>query len=403
MSSGRPQEVPCAENNAPPPPYSTNKASNISIPVKTATADGLVTEETTDDRANVASDSSTSESIGDGSGTSRHAEVAEAASKLDLTNTLFTFGPRGNFVLGNERVAYLLSATAKITSCGMELPYTVALGEDNRYFVACKGATGSPTWATSCEPEPAAIKTTLGSTLKKRWFSRSKGKEKSQPEPKREHDAPSKSAQWSRWVENLPTNLQDLKETRVYFGAGARYYAYSTKGCIWHDIPQKMEALLEKRHEATATRPRLVALGKADSFVLIWPDGTLDYDLCELYPDAEKALSSHHTTPISFIALDPFYSKAYFLEYSSGMITYIFSALISPLVSEQINLVVKATLQMRAVKSGKTYHLKETKSGGICVVVISPETKHTWTAELCNKELKQGEETTSQKFGPGSG
>ncbi|KAJ7126036.1 hypothetical protein C8R44DRAFT_851604 [Mycena epipterygia] len=114
--------------------------------------------------------------------------------------------------------------------------------------------------------------------------------------------------------------------TRTVFGPGASYFSISPSGYSWQNI---VPALEEDIHNCIKTRrPTTVTLGVQGSYVVLYNDGTVTFDLRGQYPLVEGLIRNTQETSqrrgVMYVALNPFVAGEYYAVYGDGSASWNF-------------------------------------------------------------------------------
>ena len=93
------------------------------------------------------------------------------------------------------------------------------------------------------------------------------------------------------WVEtNFVVTPTALEKSTLVFGPGGSYYVRSPKGCIWNNLPPDLERAI---HDTISTKgaPRLVGLGRDETWFALWDDDSHASNLKTHYDDLQKLLA----------------------------------------------------------------------------------------------------------------
>ncbi|KAJ6582777.1 hypothetical protein B0H10DRAFT_2098329 [Mycena sp. CBHHK59/15] len=116
--------------------------------------------------------------------------------------------------------------------------------------------------------------------------------------------------------------------TRTVFGPGGSYFSMSSTGYSWQNIAPSLEADI---HSCIKTRwPTTVALGAQGSYVVLYNDGTVTFDLRGQYPAVDVLIRNTQDTArrrgVMFIALNPYFPGEYFAAFGDGSASWNFPA-----------------------------------------------------------------------------
>ncbi|KAJ7083597.1 hypothetical protein B0H15DRAFT_850073 [Mycena belliarum] len=110
------------------------------------------------------------------------------------------------------------------------------------------------------------------------------------------------------------------RTARTVFGPGASYFSTSPSGYSWQNLPLALEVDIQA--DLQTRRPTTVALGVQGSYVVLYDDGTVKFDLHDLYHMLESCLldgeETARRTGITYVALNPFVAGEYYAVYGDG-------------------------------------------------------------------------------------
>ncbi|KAJ7731827.1 hypothetical protein DFH07DRAFT_1065677 [Mycena maculata] len=114
--------------------------------------------------------------------------------------------------------------------------------------------------------------------------------------------------------------------TRTVFGPGASYFSMSPSGYSWQNIPSTLE---EDIHNCMKIRrPTSVALGVQGSYVVLYNDGTVTFDLRGNYPLVEAMIRNTQEASrrrgVMYVALNPFIPGEFYAVYGDGSASWNF-------------------------------------------------------------------------------
>ncbi|KAJ7611168.1 hypothetical protein FB45DRAFT_320115 [Roridomyces roridus] len=113
---------------------------------------------------------------------------------------------------------------------------------------------------------------------------------------------------------------------RTVFGANSSYFSISSSGYSWQNIPAALE---EQIHNCMSIRrPTCVALGVQGSYIALFNDGTVSFDLRGGYPLVDgmirNAVEAARRGGIMYIALNPFVPGEYYGVFGDGSASWNF-------------------------------------------------------------------------------
>ncbi|KAF7328831.1 hypothetical protein MVEN_02512200 [Mycena venus] len=110
---------------------------------------------------------------------------------------------------------------------------------------------------------------------------------------------------------------------RTVFGPGASYFSMSHSGCSWQNLPLALED--DILNSINVRRPTCVALGAQRSYVVIYNDRTVTWDLHGQYPLVEATIrNAQEKNGVMYVALNPFIAGEYYAVYGDGSASWNF-------------------------------------------------------------------------------
>ncbi|KAF7300267.1 hypothetical protein MKEN_01350800 [Mycena kentingensis (nom. inval.)] len=108
--------------------------------------------------------------------------------------------------------------------------------------------------------------------------------------------------------------------TRTVFGESASYFSMSPSGYSFQHLPPALESDMLGRMKQT--QPTCVALGVRGSFVALYSNGTVTFDVSAHYPAVDALIRNSGENAkrkgIAYIALNPHAANQYYLVYGDG-------------------------------------------------------------------------------------
>ncbi|KAJ6524185.1 hypothetical protein B0H19DRAFT_1085395 [Mycena capillaripes] len=131
-------------------------------------------------------------------------------------------------------------------------------------------------------------------------------------------------ARLARFIKNVAT--KGAHTTRTVFGAHASFFSMSTSGYCYQNLPPELE---DDIHSCMKLRrPVNVALGVQGSYVAMYNDGTVTFDLRGQYPLVEKMIRDTQEAArrrgVMYLALNPFIAGEYYAVYGDGSASWNF-------------------------------------------------------------------------------
>ncbi|KAJ7270859.1 hypothetical protein C8J57DRAFT_293368 [Mycena rebaudengoi] len=108
--------------------------------------------------------------------------------------------------------------------------------------------------------------------------------------------------------------------TRTVFGPNMSYFSISPDGFSWQHLPPVLEADIMGRMKKGV--PTNVALGAHGSFVVLYNNGNVTFDVATHYPAVDAMIrdsaENGRRRGIAFIALNPHAAGQYYIAYGDG-------------------------------------------------------------------------------------
>ncbi|KAI0046492.1 hypothetical protein FA95DRAFT_1368319 [Auriscalpium vulgare] len=110
------------------------------------------------------------------------------------------------------------------------------------------------------------------------------------------------------------------RTSHTTFGPNASYFAISPNGFSWQNLPEDLETDILMRIKKTS--PGVVALGVSGTYVVLYGDGRMTYDLDDKYPAVDALLRDAdglgQRNGISYLALNPYVAGQYYAVFGNG-------------------------------------------------------------------------------------
>ncbi|KAJ7473617.1 hypothetical protein B0H11DRAFT_1339318 [Mycena galericulata] len=128
----------------------------------------------------------------------------------------------------------------------------------------------------------------------------------------------------ARFIKNVAT--KGGHTTRTTFGPGASFFSMSPSGYSWQNIPPALE---DDIHNCMKIRrPTSVALGVQGTYVVLYNDGTVTFDLRGQYPLVEAMIRNTQEAArrrgVTYVALNPFVPGEYYAVYGDASASWNF-------------------------------------------------------------------------------
>ncbi|KAF8177471.1 hypothetical protein K438DRAFT_1292035 [Mycena galopus ATCC 62051] len=131
-------------------------------------------------------------------------------------------------------------------------------------------------------------------------------------------------ARLAHFIKNSAT--QGAYTMRTVFGHNGSFFSSSPSGYCWQNLPPALE---DNIHACMMVRrPVCVALGVHGSYIALYSDGTITFDLRGLYPMVEGMIRNTQEAArrrgVMYIALNPFISGEFYAVYGDGSASWNF-------------------------------------------------------------------------------
>ncbi|KAJ7270772.1 hypothetical protein B0H12DRAFT_1067408 [Mycena haematopus] len=122
----------------------------------------------------------------------------------------------------------------------------------------------------------------------------------------------------AEFMRNIAQNGEHC--TRTVFGPNTSYFAVSPSGYSWQNLPPVLENdIISRMKKGT---PTTVALGVHGSFVVLYSNGNVTFEVAQHYPAVDamirNAAENTRRKGIAFIALSPYAAGQYYVAYGDG-------------------------------------------------------------------------------------
>lgn len=158
------------------------------------------------------------------------------------------------------------------------------------------------------------------------------------------------------WLtETTNSDVDKVKEVFITIGPKGSYFARCGSSWTSHGLPTDLFSMLEEEKDKKI--PAAVALGIGESWIALWADGTRSWDLKNKYPGIVKSgilPMESSSSPIVFVALNPYQENRYFLGTADGAVGYS-TTLSSPQESEALNELTNEYMRSRAKRDGTSF------------------------------------------------
>nr|GAT52319.1 predicted protein [Mycena chlorophos] len=142
---------------------------------------------------------------------------------------------------------------------------------------------------------------------------------------------PASYARLARFVHST-TTIYGASTTRTVFGPHGAFFSMSDRGYAWQNLPAALEEDLQSA--IRVRRPMSVALGVGGAYVVLYNDGTINFDLRGAYPLVESIIrdtgEATRRKGILYIALNPHVPGEFYLVFGDASVRWAFPAAWSP-------------------------------------------------------------------------
>ncbi|KAF8172787.1 hypothetical protein K438DRAFT_2023652 [Mycena galopus ATCC 62051] len=122
----------------------------------------------------------------------------------------------------------------------------------------------------------------------------------------------------AEFMRNIAQNGEHC--TRTVFGPNTSYFTISPSGYSWQNLPPALETDITGRLKKGS--PTNVALGVHGSFVVLYSNGNVSFEVAEHYPDVDAMIrnsaENSRRKGIAFIALSPYSAGQYYVAFGDG-------------------------------------------------------------------------------------
>ncbi|KAF2438395.1 hypothetical protein P171DRAFT_526079 [Karstenula rhodostoma CBS 690.94] len=183
------------------------------------------------------------------------------------------------------------------------------------------------------------------------------------------------------WVDQ-----KQLKDTSVSIGPKGSYFARCGESWISHGLPKDLMTKLDRNKEKFT--PIQVALGLHGSWIVLWSDGDLSYDLRSSYHGlGESDALTGAVGQVLFVALNPYEENGYFVAGKDGCS---FNAnLSSKKDGYEIQKMMDDYMRMKAKRDNATFNYPVMMNGVRQNVHITPNTYERRRADSLLDTWKQ--------------
>ncbi|KAF8209917.1 hypothetical protein K438DRAFT_1810544 [Mycena galopus ATCC 62051] len=110
--------------------------------------------------------------------------------------------------------------------------------------------------------------------------------------------------------------------SRTVFGPNSSFFSISSSGFCWQNLPPELEDNIQSCNKLR--QPVYVALGVEGTYIVMYSDGTMVFDLCGQYPLLQTIImeKAHKKRGLMYCALNPFVAGEYYAVYGDGGSTW---------------------------------------------------------------------------------
>ncbi|KAF1832699.1 hypothetical protein BDW02DRAFT_590255 [Decorospora gaudefroyi] len=128
----------------------------------------------------------------------------------------------------------------------------------------------------------------------------------------------------SELVEFLHNRNRDIRNLRCVLGPyNSSFFVHDNASYLWKNLPEKLLSGLKANIQDGnwIDRPRIVALGAGNNFLLVTEKNAVLWDLRN-YEALSKLIQQRHVSELHGIDLHPYRFQAFVAQYTSGKLTY---------------------------------------------------------------------------------
>lgn len=157
------------------------------------------------------------------------------------------------------------------------------------------------------------------------------------------------------WVDQ-----RQLRDTSVSIGPKGSYFARCGEAWISHALPKDLQNALDRNKDKFT--PIQVALGSHGSWIVVWSDGDVTWNLRSSYPGiGENKVLTGSVGQVTFVALNPYQDDEYFIAGETG---WSFNMNFpTHAAGNEIQKMVDNYMQMRAKRDNATINYSGTLNG----------------------------------------
>jgi hypothetical protein len=191
------------------------------------------------------------------------------------------------------------------------------------------------------------------------------------------------------WVD-----AKELDDTSVSIGPKGSYFARCGSKWISHGLPKDLMTKLDRNKDQFT--PIHIALGLHGSWIVLWSDGDLSYNLRNSYPllGESKALSGA-VGQVVFVALNPYEEDMYFVAGTDGVCINV--SLASSSECEELQNMTDNYMRKWAKRENATFNYPVKINGMTQNVYVTPTTFQRRTADSILETFKMRRSMLIQK------
>lgn len=171
-------------------------------------------------------------------------------------------------------------------------------------------------------------------------------------------------------------DVEKVRDVHVSIGPKGSYFSRCGTNWISHRLPKDLQATLEEEKEkegGDVRSPVVVTLGIKGSWIVLWSDGTRDWNLRTSYPILAKSnVLGGKAGQVVFAALNPYEEDRYLVVTEQGACNYR-AALASKKETMLLHEITDEYMRMRAKQDGTTFSHPFVRDGFSTQIKITPD------------------------------
>ena len=255
----------------------------------------------------------------------------------------FAFGKDTNHCLwGTEKTGWnhtnSSAAIEAYRNLNLERLYNIALTREGDWIVTGKTKQGAPCVAYW------DVKTgTINISEAKAWVKSHEGYQKL----------------FDKLVATECASVDAVSKARFTIGPNGSWWAKLSSGTHHHNLPPNLQTELADEAENNV-HPEHVALGVNGSYVVLWPESKVSWELTGYDPLHERIRDREQA--IVYVALSPWRNDLYFYVHADGLVLYNVPANV-----DDIDAYTNTYMQRRAKTDGTTLTYTKSSQSSCCI------------------------------------